>query len=61
MMADIDVVPKSRTKTWLWILVALVILAALLMVVIAGRADASTMPGQSDRTIQAPASAVVLV
>ena len=43
-MADIDVVPKGRTTTWLWLLATLD-LAALLMVVFAGRADASTSSG----------------
>lgn len=28
-MADIDIVPKQRSYTWLWILLALVILAVL--------------------------------
>ena len=59
-MADIDVVPKGRTTTWLWLLVTLD-LAALLMVVFAGRADASTMLGQSDQPIHAPATACGLV
>ena len=57
-MADIDVVPKGRTTTWLWILLALVIVAALLMAVFAGRADASTM---LQPTIQALTSTVLLV
>ena len=60
MMASIDVVPKGRTTTWLWLLVTLD-LAALLMVVFAGRADTSTVPGQSDQPSHAPATAVVLV
>mgnify|MGYP003586286318 CR=1 FL=1 len=28
-MADIDIVPKQRSYTWLWIVLALVILAVL--------------------------------
>jgi len=30
-MADIDVVPKRGTKTWVWIVLALVIIAVLWM------------------------------
>ena len=59
-MAAIDVVPKGRTTRWLWILVTLD-LAALLMVMFAGRTDTSTMPGQSDQPSHARATAVVLV
>jgi hypothetical protein len=29
-MADIDVVPKRHTTTWLWVIVALVVVAVLL-------------------------------
>jgi Na+/proline symporter len=50
-MADIDVVPKRRTNAWVWILLALVVLTVLTMLVIAGRADASTTVQQPDRTI----------
>jgi hypothetical protein len=64
-MADIDVVPRRRTNTWVWILLALVLVAALFMLVVAGRADASTTVHQFDRTIQplsnAPASTLLLV
>ena len=60
-MADIDVVPKGRTTTWLWILLALVIVAALLMAVFAGRADASAMLQQFDPTIQALPSTMCLI
>lgn len=60
-MADIDVVPKGRSNTWLWILLAILFLAALLMLVFAGRADAATTLQQVDRTIHTPASTVLLV
>ena len=50
-MANIDVVPKRRTNTWLWILFALLILAALLMLVFAGRGDTFTMLEQVNPTI----------
>jgi hypothetical protein len=29
-MADIDIVPKRRTGSWVWILVAVVVLALIL-------------------------------
>lgn len=37
-MADIDIVPKQRSYTWLWILLALVILAVV-WYALAGRGD----------------------
>jgi hypothetical protein len=40
-MADIDIVPKQRSYTWLWILLALVILAVLWWA-FAGGDDATT-------------------
>lgn len=42
-MADIDVVPQRRSAIWVWVLLALVVLAVLLVIGLAGRADASTM------------------
>jgi len=39
-MADIDVVPKRGTKTWVWIVLALVVIAILWMVL--GRRSPST-------------------
>jgi uncharacterized integral membrane protein len=60
-MADIDVVPKGRSNAWVWILLAILILVALLFFVFAGRADASTTLQQVDRMIHAPASPVLLV
>jgi hypothetical protein len=29
-MADIDVVPKRRSYTWLWVLLAVIVIAALI-------------------------------
>jgi len=29
-MADIDVVPKHRTNTWLWIVLAIIVIAILI-------------------------------
>ena len=60
-MADIDVVPKGRSTTWLWILLALVIVAVLLVAVFASRADASAMLQQFDPTIQALTSTMWLI
>ena len=60
-MADIDVVPKGRTNIWVWILLAVLIFAALLFVVFAGRADATTMLQPFDPTIHALTSTVLLV
>jgi hypothetical protein len=40
-MADIDVVPKHRSNTWVWILLAVVVVA-LLIWAFAGRAQAAT-------------------
>ena len=60
-MANIDVVPKRRTNTWVWILLALLILAALLVLVFTDRGDASTMLEQFSPTIHAPARTVLLV
>ena len=64
-MADIDVVPKRRTNAWVWILLALVILAVLMMLLIAGRADGSTTVQQLDLTIsplpRGPATTLLLV
>ncbi|RPJ59275.1 MAG: hypothetical protein EHM24_28040 [Acidobacteria bacterium] len=37
-MADIDIVPKERSYTWLWVVLALVILGVL-WYVLAGRGD----------------------
>jgi hypothetical protein len=42
-MADIDVVPKRRSAMSVWVLLALVVLAVLLVIGLAGRADESTM------------------
>ena len=42
-MADIDIVPKQRSYTWLWILLALVILAVLWLA-LAGSDDITTSP-----------------
>ena len=38
-MADIDIVPKERSYTWLWVVLALVILAVVWYMVSAGGSD----------------------
>ncbi len=48
-MADIDVVPKHRSYTWLWIVIAIVVLA-LIIWALAGRSHSTaqwplTAPG----------------
>jgi hypothetical protein len=45
MMADIDVVPKRGTKTWLWILIALAVLIVLWFV-FAGSGSPARQVGQ---------------
>jgi hypothetical protein len=40
-MADIDVVPKDRSYTWLWVLLALVVIVALIWA-FTGRPDQVT-------------------
>jgi len=51
-MADIDVVPKRRSLSWVWILAAIVIVAVILWAVMGNRdttpagALAPWMPGQ---------------
>ena len=45
-MAGIHVVPKSRTDPWVWVLVVLAIVAVLLLIGLAARADASMMVQQ---------------
>jgi bacteriorhodopsin len=44
-MANIDVVPKSRSNTWLWIVIAIVVIA-LLFWAFAARSSASELHGQ---------------
>ena len=59
-MADIDVVPKQRTNTWIWVLLAVIILAVLFFFLSAGRTDALTtlqqleaLPSLPNRAVQA--------
>ena len=44
-MADIDIVPKQRSYAWLWVLLALVILAVLWYAFAGGGADEVTPQG----------------
>ena len=50
-MADIDVVPKGRTNVWAWIVMVLVILAALILWVVTTRADSFTASQQFDPSL----------
>jgi len=50
-MADIDVVPKRRTSTWIWIILAIVVVAILWMAL--GSRPATTRTG---RVIGGPAA-----
>lgn len=43
-MADIDIVPKQRSYTWLWIVLALVILAVLWWAFAGGDQATTTSP-----------------
>jgi hypothetical protein len=49
-MADIDIVPKRRSSTWLWVLVAAVVVALLIWMLMP-RGDAV-----NSGSIQAPGS-----
>jgi bacteriorhodopsin len=55
-MADIDVVPKRKTSVWLWVMLAIVILA-ILWVAFGNR---STAP-RSGRGIDRPAATVARI
>ncbi len=54
-MADIDIVPKHRSYLWLWIVIALIILAVL-WYVLAGNGTPDGTLG-TPRTLLAPAAA----
>jgi hypothetical protein len=41
MMADIDVVPKHRSNLWLWIVLAIIVIALIIWAV-AGRSHTTT-------------------
>jgi len=45
-MADIDVVPKHRSNTWLWIVLAIIVIA-LIIWAFAGRSHTTTELRQS--------------
>jgi len=56
-MADIDIVPKRRTGSWVWILVAVVVLALILWMMMsrgnAGRSGALDRSGVHGGAVQA--------
>jgi hypothetical protein len=51
-MADIDIVPKHRSRTWLWVLLAIVLIALFAWMVMGGGDTAPqgvlTVPGDSN-------------
>lgn len=55
-MADIDIVPKQRSNTWVWIVLAVVVILALYFLF--GRSSGRTMTGalHVPAAIDAPAS-----
>ena len=55
-MADIDVVPKRRTSMWLWVILAIVIIAILWVAM--GSRSAAPRSGQN---IDRPAASMVRV
>lgn len=57
-MADIDIVPKERSYTWLWIVLALVILAVLWYALAGG---GSQDLGALDREAGTLASSILVV
>jgi hypothetical protein len=50
-MADIDVVPKRKTSAWVWLLLALAIIAVLWFVM--GRTPAAERVGRSGTEVPA--------
>jgi hypothetical protein len=57
-MADIDVVPKRRTNMWVWILLAIVIVAILWMAL--GSRPATTRTGRIGGRAPAPVYSLLL-
>jgi hypothetical protein len=55
-MADIDIVPKHRSYLWLWIVIALIILAVL-WYVLAGNGTPGNGTLGTPQTLLAPAAA----
>jgi len=58
-MADIDVVPKRRSLTWVWILAAIVILALVVWALTGNRS--STRVGVVIPSIASPTADVAVV
>ena len=55
-MADIDVVPKHKSNTWLWWIVAAIIVAVILFMVLGGRSDGA----RTGELLDSPTRLVVL-
>lgn len=58
-MADIDIVPKHRSYAWLWVVIALVILAVLWFALSGNTRSRAT--GRLNAPAQAPAAFAVSV
>jgi hypothetical protein len=56
-MADIDVVPKRRTATWVWLIVALLVIVALWFMFAGG----SSAPSVGDRGLDSLGTFAVAV
>ena len=58
-MADIDVVPKQRSNVWLWIVLAIVVIAVIFWA-LAGRGHAAAQLQSMPATVTAAAEPIVL-
>ena len=58
MMADIDIVPRMRSSTWLWVVLALIVLAVIFWLV-AGGTRPETSIGALDEATAAPVAAAI--
>jgi hypothetical protein len=59
-MADIDVVPKRSSHLWMWIIIAVVLLAIIWAVVGSRRANTSSPQGQLQEHRHQPAAIALL-
>lgn len=54
-MADIDIVPKHRSRAWLWVILAIIVIAIIWFALASGRSPNRT------GSVLAPAAAPVAV
>jgi hypothetical protein len=47
-MADIDIVPKHRSRTWLWIVLAIIVIAIIWFALASGRPANGRVGGDLD-------------